>query len=161
MTAMRVVAGLVGSVVMVPEMLQQSVVVEEDKAATGGHTIRITGKDAKRYPGEIRMAFDEDGRTPTEVTFAVDGVRGTVRFRGWQTNAIATEAMFEPPEGQTSQEVEQTDVHRVFAAALNFGVERVGRGGGSAVDLRATKLLAIARDPAGHGLLCRCQGKTI
>ena len=44
---------------------------------------------------------------------------------------------------------------------LNFAVERIDGGRGPTADLKSTAISVVARDPAGHGLLCRCQGKTI
>ena len=121
LTKLRVAGGLVGVVVMAPDTLRQWIAIEEDKAATGGRDsdgaavqlppqrmppqqaggIRITAKDGKKMPGEIRLKFEDDGRTPAEAVFDIAGVRGTLRFRGWQTNGVSNDAMFEPPEAIT------------------------------------------------------------
>lgn len=171
MTRLRVVGGLAGSIVMVPDMLQQWVTMKKDDVVIDGtdsygkpigvrHAIRIKAKDAQRLPGEIVLKFDEDGRTPAEIALNIGGIQGTLRIHGWQTNAVANDAMFEPPEGLDRQEVEQSDIHHIFAAMLNFALERLNDSGPTA-DLKATKMSIVARDPAGHGLLCRCQGKNI
>ena len=85
-------------------------------------------KDKATYPGEIRLCFADDGRTPAAATFAVAGVQGKLDFHGWQTNTIAPDALFEPPPGTERHEVEQSDVHRMFAAMANFAAERLDDG---------------------------------
>lgn len=158
MTRLRVVGGLAGSIVLVPEMLQQWVTMKKDDMVP--HAIRIQPKDAKRLPGELLLKFDKDGRTPTEIAVTFDGVQGTLRILGWQTNSPANDAMFEPPVDLPRGEVEQVDVYRSLAAMLNFSLECFDASGPTA-NLKATKIEVVARDPAGHGLLARCQGKTI
>ncbi len=158
---LHVLAGLGGSIALAPEMLQQWITVEDDNAATGGRAIRIAAKDSKKVPGAVRIAFQDDGRTPAAVAFTVAGYRGKLHVHGWQSDTIAPEALFEPPAGLPRSEVEQSDLCRMFAAALNFAAERFepGRDPHDAGKPEVIKLLA--RDPAGHGMLCRCQGKTI
>jgi isopenicillin-N N-acyltransferase like protein len=160
MTRLRVAGGAVGAFVMVPEMLQQWIAAEEDKTANGNRSISIVSKDPRKMPGRIRLKFEDDGHTPVEAVFTVGGMRGTLRFRGWQVNAVANDAMFEPSE-ENRQEVDQADIHHIFGAALNFAIDRLDRRGGPTADLRSTAIKVIGRDPAGHGRLCRCQGKTI
>ena len=82
----------------------------------------------ERLPGDIHLAFQEDGRTPASATFSVAGLAGKVRFHGWQTDTVAPEALFEPPAGLKRVEVEQADVCRIFAALLNFGAEYIEPG---------------------------------
>ena len=158
---LRMVAGIAGSIAMAPEMLQQWIAVEDDASAAAGRAIQIRAKDAKRLPGELRLAFQDDGRTPAVLTFAVGNLQGTIRFRGWQTNTVAVDALFEPPEGLPRREVDQSDLHRVFSAMLDFAAERMEFGDGRGGTTQPEAISVIARDPAGHGLLCRCQGKMI
>ena len=66
------------------------------------------------------------------------------------------------PTERTRIEADESDVCRVFAAMLDFAAEPVG----SARERRLTgrsraSISLVARDPARHGLLCRCQGKPI
>ena len=57
---LRMVSGLVGSIALVPEMLQQWIVGQrQSKTAGGGSVVRIAAKDAKKLPGEIRLDFRE------------------------------------------------------------------------------------------------------
>ena len=114
-------------------------------------------------PGEIRLTFQDDGRTPAAATFAVAGVQGTLHFRGWQTDTVAPEALFEPPEGLPPR---RGRAGRTCTASsrplLNFAAERLESGRDTGADADSpTAISVVARDPAGHGLFCRCQGKTI
>jgi len=168
---LRVLAGVGGSIALAPEVLQRWIVVEDDKAATagrapgetasGGRAIRITAKDMNRLPGDIRLLFQEDGRTPATATFAVATVQGTIHFRGWQTNTVALDVLFEPPEGLPRCEVDQSELYRIFSALLSFAAERLEFADGPLSAPRPDAISAVAREPAGHGLLCRYQGKTI
>ena len=158
---LHVLAGLGGSVALAPEMLQQWITVEDDNAATDGRAIRIAAKESKKVPGAVRIAFQDDGRTPAAVAFTVAGYRGKLHVHGWQSDTIAPEALFEPPAGLPRIEVEQSDLCRMFAAALNFAAERFERGRDPHDAGKPEVIKVFARDPAGHGLLCRCQNKTI
>jgi dienelactone hydrolase len=158
---LRMVSGLVGTMALVPEMLQQWITVGESKAS-GGSILHVAAKDAKKLPGELRLIFDGDGRAPTEAVYGLAGAdMGKLHIRGWQPNAIASDAMFEPPEGKQLREVEQLDLYRMFAAMLNFAADHTEGDGRPPVDPRLTLISVVARDPARHGLLCRTQGKTI
>jgi dienelactone hydrolase len=155
----RMLDGVGGALGMAPEMLGQWITVSNDNPA-GGHAIRVAAQDARKIPGDIHLAFQEDGRTPASATFSVAGLAGKVRFHGWQTDTVAPEALFEPPAGLKRVEVEQADVCRIFAALLNFGAEYI-EPGRERPDVHQTAMSVMARDPAGHGLLCRSQGKWI
>jgi len=156
---LRMAGGLGDALVLAPEMLQQWITVADDNTA-GGRVIRVAAQDPRKVPGDIQVAFQEDGRTPAAITFTVAGIAGKIRFHGWQTNTIAPEALFEPPAGLPRVEIEQSDLCRIFSALLNFGAEYFENGHDSR-DARQAAMAVVARDPAGHGLLCRCQGKTI
>jgi hypothetical protein len=126
------------------------------------------------------LTFQKDGRTPSEASLAVAvAVVGTLRFHQWQLNAPAADALFEPPEGLDREEVDPAEIARIFSAMLDFAVDYAvnGRrsaaevsqvaeempvsGGRPAFDPKVQAISVIARDPAGHGLLCGSQGKTI
>lgn len=159
---LRMVAGIVGSIALAPEILDPWIVVSADKKAAGGPVVRVSARDSARLPGEIKLTYRNDGRTPAEAAYTLVGVTlGTVRVRDWQTNAVAADALFEPPEGTQRRDVDQFDLYRVFAAALNFAAERSEGGWRPTVDPRSKAISVIARDPAGHGLLCQSQGKAI
>ena len=157
----RMAAGLAGSLALAPDMLNQWITVEDAKAADGHPAIRITAKDQEKVPGEIQIAFADDGRTPTAVNFNVAGVQGSVRFHEWNTNKLAPVPLDPPFEGRKQVDVEQADLHHMFAAILNFAAERVESGWHWDDEAQGEKLSLVARDPAGHGVLCHSQGRTI
>ncbi len=163
LVGLRTLAGAVGGFALAPHALQQWINVENvpHKATAGGRTIRITATEQTRAPGEILIGFRDDGRTPETASFAVAGVKGTIKFRGWQANTPALDALFEPPADLPREEVEQTDLHRVFSAAANFALDRLDDRRWSGGREKSNEITIVARDPAGHGLLCRSQGKSI
>jgi isopenicillin-N N-acyltransferase like protein len=159
---LRMAAGVVGSIALAPEMLQQWIVVNGDKSAAGSSVLRLSAKDSLRMPGEIKVSLQNDGRTPSDAVLTIGGVPiGTLRIRAWQTNAVADDAMFEPPQTKQRRDVDQLDMFRVFAAMLNFAADRAEPVGRPIVDPKAKQVYLTARDPAGHGLLCHTQGKAI
>ena len=163
LVGLRTLAGAVGGFALAPHALQQWINVEDvpHKAASGGRAIRITAAEQTRAPGEILIGFRDDGRTPETASFAVAGVVGTIKFRGWQANTPALDALFTPPADMPREEVEQTDLHRVFSAAANFALDRLDDRRWSGDRGKSDEIAVVARDPAGHGLLCRSQGKMI
>jgi isopenicillin-N N-acyltransferase like protein len=159
---LRMISGIVGSIVMAPDILQPWIVARGDKPATGGDVVRLSAKDSAQLPGEVKLTFQNDGRNPAEAAYCLGGVNlGTLRFNAWQSNAPADDAVFEPPAGNERREVDQFDLYRVFSAMLNFAAEKTEGVGPPRVNLKSKAISLIARDSAGHGLLCTTQGKTI
>lgn len=158
---LRLAAGIGGGIVMAPEMLKQWVAIEKDEAAGDDNAIRIAANDSKKMPGEIHLAFSKDGRTPTAAAFTVAGAQGKLTFRDWQTNATAPNALFEPPEGLEKYEVDQSDIYRMFGSILNLVADRLDGDRPLASRLQPGEMAVVTRDPAGHGMLCRNQGKLI
>jgi dienelactone hydrolase len=126
------VGGIVGTLALAPEVLNQWITVEEQKAATGGRAppdraasgnrvLRITGKE--KLVGSVQLVFRDDGRTPDRANVDVAGVRWTLQFRIWQINRAAQESLFEPPADLPRREVDQADLHRVFSDMFNFVME--------------------------------------
>jgi hypothetical protein len=126
------VGGIVGTLALAPEVLNQWITVEEQKAATGGRAppdkaasgnrvLRITGKE--KLVGSVQLVFRDDGRTPDRANVDVAGVRWTLQFRIWQINRAAQESLFEPPVDLPRREVDQADLHRVFSDMFNFVME--------------------------------------
>ena len=156
----RMFAGVAATLLLVPDLAQKWVKAEKDDAAPNGHVLRVTARDAVKTPGFIRLTMSDDDRAPTSADFDVSGMKGHLRIRGWQTNTVATDALFEPPRSASRQEVSQADVHRMFSAVLNFAGEMLDDKAGKPTNTALT-LSVAARDPAGHGLLCRQSGKSI
>lgn len=165
---LRMAAGIGGGIIMTPAVLQQWVAVENNKPTAGAseksaadsRTIRITAKE-KKFAGDVQLSFADDNRTPTSATFTAAGVQGKVRFRGWQMNTIAPAALFDPPEGFQRQEVDQSDLLRMFASVANFAAERFDVGRKADRAGKSDPIAVVARDKEGHGLLCNTQGKYI
>lgn len=153
---LRVVAGALAGVSLSPDMLAQVVTVADDTRDGGTPAVRITLKD--KHQGSLRLVQKADGRTPLALEFDIDGARGRILFRTWQINTVAHEALFDPPAGMPEKIVDGADLVRIFSAAVNFGLERVE---GDPRGLSSQELQIVGRDPAGHGLLCQFQGKTI
>ena len=99
-----------------------------ERAARAARAAAYTARNANQLPGEIvlSLARATAGR-PLAARFALAGVQGTIRFRGWQENTIAADALFEPPEGRTRVEADAADLRRVFAATLEFALSRFDR----------------------------------
>ncbi|MEN6407754.1 MAG: C45 family autoproteolytic acyltransferase/hydrolase [Thermoguttaceae bacterium] len=155
----RIVAGLVGGLVAAPDLLKQWIDCQQQNASDDvGPVLCITAKDARRFPGQVRIAMAKDGATPARADVSIANVEAKVRVHGWQVNAPADDAMFEPPEQMPHHEVDSADLHHMFSAMANFAVERLEP------DRRpswSNVLTVAARDPAGHGLLAQTQGKRI
>ena len=73
----------------------------------------------------MQVVFHADGVTPQQISFDVRGTRGEVKFRVWQRDAVASAAMFEPPDDAKQQEVDAEDLYRMFSAMFNFAMENV------------------------------------
>jgi hypothetical protein len=118
---LRVAGGAAAGLALAPTVLDQWVTLADDTQEGRPRAIRIALKEKNR--GEIRLEFAGDGRTPRAATFDVEGVRGQVTFRGWQTGTVAHDALFEPPSGVPQKEVGREELHRVFSAMFNFAME--------------------------------------
>jgi dienelactone hydrolase len=162
---LRAAAGAIAGFAMAPQTLRPWINVEDvpHAAEAEGRAIRVTSGQKARFKGEIIVRFRDDGRTPAEAAFAVDGVTGSVVFHGWQEDAPALDALFAPPD-LPREEVEQADLHRVMSAAVNFALDRLDMPSErpaktSSKEQKSFELLD--RDPAGHGCLFRHKGKMI
>ena len=118
---LQMAAGAAVGVSVAPHVLGQWIEVTDDTPAQGPPAIRVVVKEDNL--GSLRLVLKEDGRTPDRATFDVAGVRGTVTFRGWQTNTVAHDALFDPPAGIPAKEVDREDLYRMFSAMFNFAVE--------------------------------------
>ncbi len=120
---LRAATGILTALDFAPESLERWVSASEEKDADGRPAIRLIRKDR---PGDYGLfIFHEDGTTPKEAEFDVEGVRGRVVFRAWQIDTIAHDTLFEPSEDATIQKVDAADLYRMFAALLNFAAETI------------------------------------
>jgi len=118
---LRMLAGILTAVTLAPETLERWVTIADDTPTGGAAAVRIVRKD--RAQDSLRLVLKDDKTTPESLSFAVEGVQGKVVFRAWQFNTAAHDALFEPPAGLKSQEVDAADLYRMFAAMFNFAVE--------------------------------------
>ncbi|MDZ7617929.1 MAG: prolyl oligopeptidase family serine peptidase [Patescibacteria group bacterium] len=120
---LRAATGILTALDFAPESLERWVSASDEKHADGRPAIRLARKDR---PGDYGLlVFHEDGVTPAEAEFDVEGVQGRVVFRAWQINTIAHDTLFEPSEGTIIQKVDAADLYRMFAALLNFAAETI------------------------------------
>lgn len=118
---LRVAGGALAGVLLVPDMLEQIVAIHDEAKPGGPRTLRISAQGKDR--GTVRLALREDGRSVERIAFDIDEVRGTIRVGNWQINTIAPDALFDPPPGVPRQQVEATELHRIFSAMFNFAME--------------------------------------
>ena len=119
----QVVTGALAGVTMAPEVLEQFVSIHDESTAGGPLALRLRSK--KDDAGSVVLVFRQDGRAPQSLSFDIEGVQGTVKFRGWEMNTVADPGMFDPPGGLPVQEVDSNDLDRMFSAMLNFAMENM------------------------------------
>ena len=126
------IAGLLGSLALVPDTLRQLVAIEDVPTDQGGHSLRLAIKQSvagTKVAGSVLVSFQDDGRTPAQFVVRLPGspsrqISAKITVRGWQVNAAANQAMFAPPAGLPIHEVEQADLYHVFSAIFDFAVEK-------------------------------------
>lgn len=120
---LRVLAGAALAMAAAPEAFAQYLQVAEAPAAEGERAIQFTLGQAKlKGTGQVR--FRRDAMIPIEVTFLVSGVQGAVAVRQWALDTIASPELFREPTGATVHEVPQKDLLRMFAATMNYLMEK-------------------------------------
>ncbi|MGQ9576860.1 MAG: alpha/beta hydrolase family protein [Thermoguttaceae bacterium] len=118
----RVLAGALAGALLAPDILEPLASVREEPAAEGRRAIRVDLKQGSRIG--LGLLLKEDGKTPEQLSFEAPGVKGSVRFTGWQINTVAHEAMFDPPAGLKPQDVPAVQLRRIFSAMFNFAMEK-------------------------------------
>ncbi len=153
---LRVLAGALASASIAPDILDRWATITDDSATREAPAIRIVRKD--RPQDYVRIVLEQDRSAPASATFDIEGIRGTATFHAWSFNAVAHDSMFQEPVGLPSNDVPAADLTQMFSAALNFAAELFDKmpRAWAGKDIRV-----IAKDPAGHGILCQSQAKTI
>jgi hypothetical protein len=118
---LQMAAGVMAGIAIAPHVLNQWLAVTDDTPPDGPPAIRVVLNE--EGSGSLRLVLSDDRNTPQQVTFDVAGVKGTLTFRGWQTNTVAHPSMFDPPPGLPAKEVDAADLYRMFSAMFNFAVE--------------------------------------
>lgn len=112
-------AGLSG-LLLVPGLLEQALDVKDDAGPDGQPALLVTMKEKRQ--NTLRLVLDGE-RRPVSATFHVDGVRGEVLFRAWQTDTVAPDGLFQPPPDKKVQEVDSADLVRIYSAMFDFLME--------------------------------------
>jgi hypothetical protein len=152
---LQTVIGAITAVSLTPDMLRQVVTLGKETTAAGSEAIRISQKGKSRDS----MLLTTKGDAPQAIDFNIDGVRGRVKFRVWRINTLSQEALFDPPPAASEQVVDAEVLRRIWSALANFGIESLQESRRSGT--KSDALSVVARDPAGHGLLCESQGQRI
>ncbi len=123
MLKLRAAGGLLAALSFSPELVERWVAASDEKDDNGRPGIRLVRKDR---PGDSGvLIFHEDGATPKEAAFDVEGVQGRVVVRAWQLDTVAHETLFEPSGDAVIEKVDADDLYRMFAALLNFAAETI------------------------------------
>lgn len=153
----RSAAGLINVLAAMPELLDQWTTLRTE-GPPEQTIIHVTQRD--RAKNALQVAFREDAATPRSIEFNVAGVHGALTVGVWQIDAPAAPDEFAPPVGRAVQPVAAADVGRMQAALVNLALDlaqpprRSAKAGQDSLEI-------VARDPEGHGLLGRTQGKTV
>jgi hypothetical protein len=115
---LRVLAGLVETLDLVPEVLDQWVAVEEAKASDGTPAVRVAARE--KVSAKFLVSFQPDGKTPKEALFDVSGATGKAIVRDWRLDAATEETAFHPPANLPVKEMDQADLYRMFATLLGL-----------------------------------------
>jgi dienelactone hydrolase len=145
-----------GALSMAPEILDQWVTIDtEPSEEHGGRAIRVLRRGAA---GDVlRLYIHADG-SPARLAFDIQGTHGSVTFHAWQIDTPAESSLFEPSHDLKVEEVLAADLAAMYAAALNLAAERIRPPG---IPQGSGPWKIVARDPAGHGMLCEYHGKRL
>ena len=151
---MGAAAGLIDALALAPEILDQWLSVDPMSREGKAQVIRLTRRGSSDV---LRLLLAADG-APERLEAEIQGVRATVVFHAWQTEAIAQDGLFQPPHDLTIREVPAADLRQMWAAVLDFAYANIKPPPSLPVK---NSLAIVARDQAGHGLLCESQGKRL
>ncbi len=118
----NVVRGAIGGAAFAPDIVNNYADVTLHTPRPGRYALTIKSKDRK-VPGELLVEFDNK-ETPKTIAIKILGLSGTVNISKWIMNVDATEHQFDLPKGRTEIMVNQEDVTRSLAAALEYLIER-------------------------------------
>jgi len=118
----KMVFGLMSTVSLAPSLLEQLVRVETSTSASGALILDVSARK-KSQKGAFQITYQSDQKTPESITFDLQGVQGTLTIRSWQLDSVALAAVFQPPADLPVENVEQSDLLRIFASLFNFALE--------------------------------------
>jgi len=120
----KMVFGLMAMLPLSPNLLEQVVRVETEILDDESLVLKVSARKEKdRDKGSIQIAFHQDQKTPKSISFVVGDFQGKMTVRSWQSGSVAFPAVFQPPQDLPVEEVESTDLQRIFASLFNFAME--------------------------------------
>jgi dienelactone hydrolase len=121
---LRMLAGVLNSVALAPDVLERVIVVKDEGLIDSVRVIRISSKE--KIPGSVRLELKSDGNpdrfTPQNLTFNIAGVEGSIKFADWKINAVAQDALFQPPANLPQRKVDQSFLYTLFSTSLKFAL---------------------------------------
>ena len=120
----KMALGLIGSLPLAPNLLEQVVRAETEVLSDDTLLLKVSPrKDKDQGKGAIQIVFQQDWKTPKSITVDIQGVLATLTVRSWQSDSVAFSEVFQPPQDLAVEEVEATDLQRIFASFFNFAME--------------------------------------
>jgi dienelactone hydrolase len=151
---LKIVEGLVAAVAMAPEIIDQWVTVSDFPIE------KLNILTVQRRGGSERVHLYSDAdHNPEHLEFDIQGITGTIKFHAWQLNAPSQEQLYEEPQNLPVKQVPAADLVKMWAAVFDFAGETIQPPSMPPVGKQPLKI--VARDPAGHGLVCEAQGKRV
>ncbi|MCX8155905.1 MAG: prolyl oligopeptidase family serine peptidase [Verrucomicrobiae bacterium] len=119
--------GLAASLALAPDMVQRWVNAEWDKEGW----LLISPKEPRYREARLRIKFQTDGVTPSEISAEAMGFDVHFTVRGWQTNTLAPDALFQPSANLSRKELDRAALLQDMAGVLNFVGDLVKVGAAS------------------------------
>ncbi len=114
----RMLAGVLNSISLAPDVLERLIAVKDEGIIEGVRVMQITSRG--KIPGSVRLMLKGDANTPQSLTFNISGVEGNIKFHGWQINAAAGDALFQPPAELPRRKVDESFLYTLFATSLKY-----------------------------------------
>ncbi len=121
---LRVLAGAALALTTAPEAFAQYVQVVDAAGGQGVDRLIEFTLTHPRVKGNGHVRFRHDTLAPAEIGFSVAGVKGAVTIRQWAVDTFGSPELFREPACATVRAVPQQDLLRMFAATLNFLMEK-------------------------------------
>jgi hypothetical protein len=83
-------------------------------------SLNVSPKEPRYRDARLRIKFQPDGITPSEIQAEAEGFDVVFTVRGWQTNTVAPAVLFEPASDLPRKEVDRSMLLRDMAGVVNF-----------------------------------------
>ncbi len=118
----KMAIGMIATLPLAPNLLEQ--VVRAELEILNDETLVLTiSSRREKDKGSIQIVFQQDQKTPQSISVDLGGVQATLTIRSWLSHSVAFPAVFQPPQGLPVEEVDVTDLQRIFASFFNFAME--------------------------------------